>query len=215
MNSKDLFTELVIHPDAASATKCMEPLFRWIGPERPKSLALYTYARNCKVGPIIELGTWHGQGTIPLALGARDAELGVQVITIDPFTDRGGWTPGEYYYEGDYDVFRKNIITTDVKDLITLIRKESKDALRFCDSYELFFWDIGGRSLVGDYIDWKDRCSLGGTFIVKDLGTWGFGFNHVLEHAVESHMFVPSTSCVKGCLWSMYCINNPIHGDKT
>ncbi len=205
--SKDLFMELVIHQDAEEAIRCMEPLFKWIGPEMPKSLALYTYARRCKVGPIIELGAWHGQGTIALALGARDARLGVQVITIDSFTERPSWVGGAKFFEDDYDVFQGNIMTVGVENSITLICKEVEDAIELCDSYELLFWDIGGRTrLMGDYLYWKNKCDLDGLFIVKDTGKWDFGFPHVAKHAVESGRFITYTKCTKGYLWSMGCV---------
>lgn len=59
---------MIYHPDAESALAPLWPLFDWPSVRRHKCLTLYTLARRVEHGAIVELGTYHGTGTIALAL---------------------------------------------------------------------------------------------------------------------------------------------------
>jgi len=178
----------------------MRSLFEWPGVRWHKVLALYTLARE-SVNPIIELGTYHGCGTIALALGSRDG-LGAPVYTIDPFQDYTGWI-GDHYSPSDLDIFTANISALNLTDHITLLRDSSENiSRRWKDPYDLLFWDIGGSRLVTDYMDWYIHCASSGIIVVKDLASWGFGFQYVLDHALGNG-FTRSFSHPKGAIWCL------------
>ena len=198
------FAPLEIHPDAEDALSVERPLFDWPGARWGKCLALYTYARRCTKGPIIELGTYHGCGSIALALGNRDGHQ-VPFYTIDPFVDYAGWIGGEHYYPQDLDVFKSNLEKLDLTNHVALIQERSEDVAQwFDDQYEFLFWDIGGSRLFDDYLDWYGLCALGGTIAVKDLTSWSFGFDDVAEHALENG-FVTQDHFRPGCIWTLTC----------
>ncbi len=202
MNKNEEFTPLRIHPDAASALEPMRPLFKWPNVRWQKCLALYTLARDVEFGPIVELGTYHGCGTLALALGNRDGAR-VPLYTIDPFVDYDGWIGGEHYGPADYDVFARNVETLGMQDEIGLIPKKSEDALRkWHTPYELLFWDICGDRLYHDYEGWYPHCAKGGQIVIKDLSSWQFGTARVFDHAIQNG-FEPHTYHLPGLMWSL------------
>ena len=192
------FTPLQIHPDAPLALDPMRHLFEWPGARWPKVLALYTLARQA-TGSIVEIGTYHGCGTIALALGSRDGNQ-VPVYTIDPFTHYDGWI-GEHYTPNDLDIFEKNISSLNLTSDITLLRDTCESlSHHWRDPYSLLFWDIGGNRLVTDYLDWYPHCAPNGLIAMKDLPSWQFGTQYVLDHALANG-FEPSFSHPKGSIW--------------
>ena len=194
------FTPIEIHPDAHLALEPILPLFEWIGPRWDKALTLYTLARSCE-RPIIEIGTYHGLGTIALALGARDG-LGAHVYTVDPFVDYTGWI-GDHYDEEDLIIFEDNVSELGLARDITLLRDSSENVVHsWTEPYDLLFWDIGGKRLIDDYMDWYIHCAPGGLFAIKDLRTWGFGLQNVIDHALDNG-FTQSVSNPKGTIWTL------------
>ena len=101
---------------------------------------LYTLAKNCRGGVIVEIGSWKGKSTICLAKGAKDGN-GVKVYAIDPHTGssehkEGGkniWT---------FEEFKKNIEDAEVSDIVVPIVKTSEEAARdFKEPVALLFID--------------------------------------------------------------------------
>lgn len=177
------FKPLPYHPDAKPAIDPMIRLFEWIGPRYPKSLLLYTLAREA-INPIIELGVYHGQGTIPLALGSRDGHNAV-IYPVDPFIQTSGWI-GESYGPNDLDVFKANMLAMGLDHIKPVLKKSEALSKQWIQPYDLLFWDIGGERLIDDYLDWYELCAPGGLIVVKDTPDWKFGFVYVLEHALKN-----------------------------
>ena len=190
---------MTYHPDAETALAPLWPLFDWPSVRRHKCLTLYTLARRVEHGAIVELGTYHGTGTIALALGARDG-FGVPVHTVDPFIKMQGWI-GEPYGPDDLDIFRSKIEAAHLEldtDII-LHRDKSEDLVRSWQlPIELMFWDIGGSRVASDFHDWNQRIVPGGIFAVKDLASWQFGTGAV----ASCNTFTAHEQYPQGCIWT-------------
>ena len=194
---------MIYHPDAESALEPLWPLFDWPVVRRNKCLALYTLARLTEHGTIIELGTYHGAGTIALALGARDG-YGRQVYTVDPFDENIGWI-GEHYSESDYNIFKANMERAGITTGVTLLREHAEELAQKWTNDEragLIFWDIGGNRLYSDYLKWHRHVSYDGLFVAKDLQTWQFGFGACRDHAIANG-FIEDTHYPGGCMWCL------------
>ena len=191
--------DTLYHPDAEEALSVEAPLFEWPRVRWNKVLTLYTLARSVKDGAIVELGTHHGCGTIALALGSRDGSS-VPVHTVDPFVDYVGWI-GDRYGPDDLEIFEANLHSLGLD--ATLHREPSeKLCKRWREPISLLYWDIGGKRLVDDYMDWQSRVVPGGTIAIKDLTTWRFGFGYVKDHALENG-YVLGPQFPKGCIWTL------------
>jgi len=198
MNSAHDFPKITINTNAEERLSFMREMFpNAIATSRNKCRGLYTYARNCN-GPIVEIGTYFGSGTLALAAGLSRVNNDNLVYTVDPFKDCDGWIDGEHYYESNLVVFRKNALDSNL-DNIALLRDTSKNAAKyFSVKYDLLFWDI----MFDDYLDWYSHCALGGRMIFKDLATWEFGLQDILDHALLNG-FVIDSSYTPGYLWTI------------
>ena len=149
---------------------------------------LFDMASETTVGCIVELGAFHGRGSIILARGAR-AGSGATVYTVDDYTQKTGWY-GEFYGPLDKDIFRANIRKADV--VVTLIQNTfHKAAQQWTEPIGLLFWDAGVTNRFWtDWLDWSKHIVQGGYFVVKDtergaLGTWPH-----IEDVLEAGEFV-------------------------
>lgn len=149
----------------------------------PESLAdkLTKLASQVNEGFIVELGTYHGKGTIALAKEAK-----VRVYTIDDFEEKHGWI-GERYGPEDEEVFWDNINNAGLENEIVHVK------MTFEEAAEQWQWDIGllywDPGMIGrfrqDFMDWNTFVIPGGIFIAKDtaqghLGTFGL-INEVIR----------------------------------
>ena len=160
----------------------LEDLFMggWPDNRRGNSLmrkceALYGLAKRAEGGCIVELGTFHGCGTIPLAYGAQ-AGYGVPVYTVDDYVEKKGWA-GEPYCPQDMARFLDCIMAAGVRGEVTLIQKTVTDAVRsWARPISLLFWDLGMRDrLASDFLAWGQRIVPGGAFAVREGGSLVFG----------------------------------------
>ena len=202
MNSTRDFPRIAIDPSAEERLSFMQEMFpNAVATSVNKCRALYTYARNCN-GPIVEIGTYFGSGTLALAAGLSRIDNDKLVYTVDPFKDCDGWIGGEHYYESNLTIFRDNVLHSKF-DNIALLRDTSEDAAQYFDlDCDLLFWDIGGYSMFDDYLRWRDHCVIGGRMIFKDLADWGFGLQRILDHALSTG-FVIDSSYPPGYLWTI------------
>ena len=131
-------------------------------------------ASQVNSGVIVELGSFHGKGSIALA-----KEANVLVYSIDDFEEKHGWV-GERYGPEDEEIFWDNINSAGLQSKIVHIN------MPFEEAAEQWQWDIGllywDPGVVGrfrqDFKDWAYFVILGGIFIAKDtssghLGTFG------------------------------------------
>lgn len=164
---------------------------RWPDNRRGNSLmkkceALYGLARQVEEGCIVELGTHHGCGTIPLAFGAWAGNRG-PVYTIDDYTKKEGWA-GEGYYPQDKARFLDCIRVAGVQDRVMLIEKDVTKANKgWSLPIALLFWDLGMRDRLSfDFWAWGHLIIPGGIFAIREGGDRFLGSREVMKSAVES-----------------------------
>lgn len=150
----------------------------------PESLAemLIELASQVPEGAcIVELGTYHGKGTIALAQGAPE---GIEVITVDDYIEKRGWI-GEIYVPEDAQVFYENVRQAGVH--ITHSRMNFDDAVSFWNkSIGLLYWDPGCVDrFENDFWKWSPFVIPGGVFIAKDTPQGHLGTFPVIEQALE------------------------------
>lgn len=159
-------------------------------PRMMKSETLYKLAKQAEGGAIVELGTWHGNGAVSLAWGAR-AGHNCPVHTVDPFLESYGWI-GEPYHPGDLDIFRANIARAGVG--VRLHQMTSREcAAGWTEPISLLFWDVGGRGkdqtmqfLQADFDAWGPHVLPGGLYAVHEPGDHQFGGRDLIARAQRS-----------------------------
>ncbi len=141
----------------------------WFGHEEGEFL--YRHAKKCTgKGVILEIGSWKGRSTIWLANAAR--ETGVpQVYAVDPHTG----SPEHHEKYGEvytFDIFKENIKTAGVEDMVTPIRKTSADAAADWDGTPIeFLWIDGDHSYEMAKLDfdlWSPYLVEGGIVAFHD-----------------------------------------------
>lgn len=134
---------------------------------------LFNLASEVENGCIVELGTFHGAGTIVLARGAR-AGYGAPVYTIDDYIEKRGWI-GEPYGPKDKAVFRKNIREAGVH--VTLIQKDHHEAARFWNEPIGYLgWDSGSKKTFWkDWLEWSKHILVGGVAVIRDTAHGDLG----------------------------------------
>lgn len=151
-------------------------------PRIDKARSLYRLGYAAQGGCILELGTYHGCGTIALAWGAEAAGRYVQVYTIDPYIKQSGWI-GEPYVPEDKGIFLDNVAKAGVTGCVHLVQMGADEALPWWGEQKhavsVLFWDIGGDRLLGDFIKWHVFVGEGGLFAVHDTSDRKFGFDTV------------------------------------
>ena len=139
-------------------------------------------ASEVEEGIIVELGTFHGRGTIALAKEAR-----VKLYTIDDFEEKHGWI-GERYGPEDEEIFWNNVVEAGLQDKIMHIK------MPFEEAAEQWQWDIGllywDPGVVGrfrkDWMDWSGFILVGGIFIAKDTTSGHLGTFGVIQEVIRN-----------------------------
>ena len=122
------------------AMSVLGSLFEMPGPRLGKCKALYNLAKEAHGGCIVELGTYHGNGAIALALGTRDGH-NLPVYTIDDYRERKGWA-NEPYSPDDEAVFHHNVVRAKVE--VNLVRWNARNATAMWEEkIALLHWDLG------------------------------------------------------------------------
>jgi len=149
---------------------------------------LFDLASEVKEGCIVELGTFHGAGTILLARGTR-AGYGVPVYTVDDYVNKSGWI-GEPYCVEDKEIFRTNI--REAGAAVTLINKGFHEAANnWLEPIGLLYWDPGAKNRFWqDWLDWSVYIVQGGYFVIKDTGCGDLGTWPCIEDILETGEFV-------------------------
>jgi|GEM_PF-1024736 len=124
-----------------------------------EGLYLYSLAKVCcKLGCIVEIGSWKGKSTIWLANGIR-AVGGGKVYAIDP------------HWEGTLESFKQNIEDAGVESIVIPVLKTSMDALRDWDKPIGLLWIDGDhdyRSVRSDFLGWFPHVVKGGVIALHD-----------------------------------------------
>lgn len=117
---------------------------------------------------IVEIGVFHGMGTIALALGSGSA-----IYCVDDFKERFGWA-SEPYGPWDKDKFFENVKRAGVD--VRLIRSESKLAAMSWPHkmIDLIHWDLGmPNKLETDFWAWATY--VRGTMLIHDTADGRLG----------------------------------------
>lgn len=165
-------------------------------PRANKLRALYDLARDCQNGAIVELGTYHGLGTIALCLGVRDGMGdGIQVYTVDNYIHRYGWA-GEEYRPSDKAFFDKRM--RDLGLHPTLIMKSARDAeIGWTEPVCLLFWDTGTfGNMMGDILAWEKHVMDGGKIYIHDTYDRLLGSIAVIERLSGNYKVIRNDSDV-------------------
>lgn len=135
-----------------------------------KCIALYQLAQQAVVPNtcFVELGAWHGAGSISLAMGSR-AGRGFPVYAVDTFIHRTGWA-GEKYYPQDKKRFLDCVKYAGVD--VTLAQMDVGEACKqWTRPISLLVWDLGTENrLATDFNAWKHHVVQAGVFAVVEGG---------------------------------------------
>lgn len=137
-------------------------------------------------GVIVELGSFHGKGTIALAKEAK-----VFVFSIDDFSEKRGWI-NERYGPEDEAIYWKNIEEAGVIDKVIQMKMTVEEAAgRWEQDIGLLYWDLGMRDRIrDDFASWNPHVIEGGLFIIKDTPQDNLGSFTVVKSAVLSGKWV-------------------------
>jgi hypothetical protein len=132
---------------------------------------------------IVELGTYHGKGTVALAQGVVLSGNDVEVITVDDYKEKKGWI-GERYCPEDAQVFYANIKSVGIH--ITHSRMNFDDAVKmWTRPIGLLYWDPGCvERFENDWLNWSPFIIPDGVFIVKDTPSGHLGTVPVLDQVI-------------------------------
>ena len=155
------------------------------------------YASEIEEGVIVELGSYHGKGTIALAKEAK-----VPVYSIDDFVEKYGWI-GERYGPEDEEIYWQNIEVAGVKDKVIQLKMSLEEAAKKWEwRIGLLYWDPGipGR-FRNDFADWGYFVVPNGLFIAKDaqdgqLGTFPI-VEEIIKHGWERFEFRGAVSFLR------------------
>ena len=131
---------------------------------------------------IVELGTFHGKGTIALAQGVELSDRDIEIITVDDFKEKKGWI-GEHYGPEDAVIFYENIKNCGIQVQIIHSRMNFDEAAKmWTRPIGLLYWDPGvpGR-FENDWLNWSPFVVPDGIFIAKDTAQGHLGTFPVIE----------------------------------
>lgn len=152
--------------------------------------ALYEMAKVADGGRVLELGAYHGCGTIALAFGVRAGPMSLglaRIYTIDDHSNRRGWA-GENYYTQDAARFHDCVRVAGVN--VTLFSMNVDEAFTKWDQpIALLFWDLGMKNrLRDDFLKWGRHVISGGVFAIREGDKKGkpqLGSEHVMRQATR------------------------------
>lgn len=186
--------------NTAKALQVMRPLYQWKAVRWQKCLALYELARLVEL-PIVELGSYDGNGTIALALGAK-AGNNAPVYGVDQYKRSSGIYHQEFYASDEQDLHR-NAENCGV-EIVTIKADARQAALDWNNGpVSLVIWDISlPDRMPGDWEAWRDLIDPGGLFVMKDNHSWDLGFGSLLNLAKKKGWGVGIWNG-KACLWGL------------
>ncbi len=153
---------------------------------------LYRHALKApSTGVFVEVGSWKGKSTIWLAHASR-ARAGVKVYAVDPHTG----SPEHHEKFGEvytFDIFKENIKSAGVEDMVVPLKKTSEEAAREWDGTPIaFLWIDGDHSyemVKKDFEVWSPYLVEGGIVAFHDTDTWEGPRRFVEERIFRSNDF--------------------------
>jgi predicted SAM-dependent methyltransferase len=152
---------------------------------RRKATAFYELAlMSPQRGVIIELGSYHGFGTVPIWYGSQDGKKN-KVIAIDSYTVRYGWI-GEPYVPEDESIWCENMVKAHVSPM--LCKGECRElASTWKEPVALLIHDLGNKgSLVEDLMAWEKHFVFGGIIAIRDLDDYSMGTEEAVAKLIST-----------------------------
>jgi hypothetical protein len=149
-----------------------------------KATSFYELARLAPKGDVIEMGSYHGFGTVPIYYGAQDGNKG-RVIAIDSYTVRFGWI-GEPYVPEDEIVWHQNMEIANINP--ELYKGECKEvAEKWTDTVAMMMFDLGNRNdlLIG-VLAWEKHFVIGGLLAIRDIDDFSNGTEPAIEALINT-----------------------------
>lgn len=185
---------------SASDLEIMRPLYKWKSVRWQKCLTLYDLAYQA-TSAIVELGSYDGNGTIALALGAQ-AGNNAPVYGVDQYVRSTGIYHQEFY-ASDEGKLHRNASLCGVG--IETIKADTRDAARWWDRglISLVVWDLSlPDRMPDDFTAWMNLIEPGGLYVMKDNPKWDFSFNLARDVALEAGWSVDFIK-LEACLWGL------------
>jgi len=135
---------------------------------------VYNYARECKGGVIVEIGSWKGRSTCYMAHGSKQGNE-VKVYAVDPFE---GSDEHKEFLDGKstFDEFITNIKKLKVDDIITPMRMSSEEASKQINEPVSMILIDGSHNYEDVKLDfeiWHPKLIKGGIIIFHDASSEG------------------------------------------
>ena len=137
---------------------------------------LYNLARCGRFGLIVEIGSFEGYSTI--ILGKAIADLGGEVVAVDPHTGILNETDEEAsaFLHDTWPLFNENIQKAGISRVVRPLRLTSEEAVvNWKDPIRLLFIDGSHRyeDVKKDFLLWRDHLVRGGVVVFHDCWTSG------------------------------------------
>jgi len=149
---------------------------------------LFQLARSCRIGCIVEIGSWQGKSTVWIGLGTQSTSK-LRVYAIDPHIGSK-----EHQIHGQriwtLKKFEENICRAGLKDIISPIVEFSENArYLFNQPISLLFIDGAHdyESVKKDYELWSPLVVDGGYVVFHD--TQQIGVKRVADSVLRNHCF--------------------------
>lgn len=152
---------------------------------RRKATTLYELARLAPAGgAIVELGCYHGFGTVPLWHGTRDGNQ-CEIIAVDAYTESRGWI-GEPYVPEDEKVWHENMLKAKIYPM--LCKGDARTLSSEWDNpISLLVHDLGSLDrMPRDVLDWEMHVVVGGYIAMRDLDDFRMGTEDAVNNLLST-----------------------------
>jgi len=152
---------------------------------RRKATAFYELALMAPPrGVIVELGSYHGFGTVPLWYGAQDGKKN-KVIAIDSYTVRSGWI-GEPYVPEDEIIWHENMLKAKASP--ELCKGECRElSSTWKEPIAMLIHDLGNKNrLVEDLMMWEKHMVRNGILAIRDLDDYSMGTEEAVAKLIST-----------------------------
>lgn len=152
---------------------------------KKKTTVLYELAKSApEGGSIVELGSYHGNGTAALWYGAQDGNKN-PVIAVDAYTEMRGWA-NEPYTEKDMDIWLDNMMEEEISAALF-----QGDVKKMSWSWEipisLLVHDLGTKNrMPDDVMDWERYVIVGGVIALRDIDDYSMGTERAIFNLTQT-----------------------------
>lgn len=149
---------------------------------------LYELAKTAGDGCLVEIGTYHGKGTVALALGSR-AGRRAPVYTMDPFVPYSGPLQRRRFGPRDKTTLLRNLLLAGVTEEVWLIHTRADQAVAGWNRPIALLFVDGDHSYEGvrsDFTLWSPFVVPGGVIAFDDSFDPRFGVRQLIGEVLEA-----------------------------